>query len=187
MFSQIKSPYGKLFFCVKALYEQNLITLAQKGLLKDLLIEEANVFTPVLDSLNVNIDIKSSKELESFLISLINEKSCILMKEPFFNSKEMIDDSIIENSVISVEAKLIDIKRKDMEASIQSMKSSFKGNELKEDKEEEEEDEEMQEEGSFKDYYQIIGEEYNLPALNELSRIESSQIFMTRSSAKQKN
>jgi len=118
------------------------------------------------------------------------------------NVNQMKDDSIVEFSMNSESKLLMNSKfcknSMEMEMSQSLIKSEdtqvepqakakveAKAEESEEDDEEDENEE--YEEGGFNDYYKNIEDEYNLPSIKDLSRMESNQIFMTRSSVKPKH
>lgn len=258
MFSLIKSPYGKLFFTVQSLEKENLITPTEKGLLKDLIINESEKISPILKSLstnefNNNVDSFeiNEKEVSNFLLTLIkeqqkpeksqenneiitnnavnlirnNSKNTILKPNSqsftetkrkkskiieetsknfstFSNFKQntrgnirdssymyaLNDDSIIEYSPNSKKHEEIQMRKNysmySSSHNSQSMNSSIIQSSVINSNNENEE--ESLEEGTFRDYYKNFKEEFNLPSLHELSRIDSSQVFMARSSVKMK-
>lgn len=257
MFSLIKSPYGKLFFTVQSLEKDNLITTAEKGLLKDLIINENEKLSPILESLSVNASNNNAdslqtteKEVSSFLLSLITEENLQQKQETHQENNELLGDNNpklmrknSKNADLKPNSKsLTDTKQKKRQAleesgknfaTFSNLKTNTRGNlrdsscmyALNDDsiieyspnsKKHEEiqmrknysmyscsdksqsmkssmvnsynenENEESLEEGTFKDYYKNFKDEFNLPSLHELSRIDSSQVFMARSSVKMK-
>ena len=241
MFSNIQSPYGKIFFTLVELCKEKTITSGQKGYLKDLLIAENQVILPLIQTLTASKNLSKEKStdnsteqkaIESFLLKILtvpspmpartnsidnpqqglsrfqtnqsikssHSKSFSLISGARFrtnqeldNFSQIKDDSVIEYSMISEEAKLLMNKSRFSKNSMEMSRSLLKdekGIEPEADEEDNEEDNEEDEdeyqEGGFNDYYKNIEDEYDLPPINDLSRMESNQVFM-RTSFQTKN
>lgn len=239
MFSNIQSPYGKIFFILAELCKEKIITSGQKGYLKDLLISENQVIAPLIQTLTDPGNLPQAKSpansteqkaIESFLLKILivpspkpartnsidnpqqglsryqtnqsiksnHSKSFSLLSGSRFrtnqeldNISQIKDDSVIEYSMISEEAKLIMNKSRFSKNSMEMSRSLLRDDKNtpeadEEDNEEDEEDEDEYQEGGFNDYYKNIEDEYDLPPINDLERMESNQVFM-RTSFQTKN
>lgn len=231
MFSELTSAYAKLFFLLAKLCDERSITPGQKGYIKDLIIEENSILSPLFplmaghsSSKRPSTPTKSSeiREIEAFLLNLLvvpspkaqnttdNPQQGLsrLQTHPFIHSRsfdlndrplqtspdsnrigQMKDDSVMEYSAFSGEARLLKNKTK-FSKSGDSMEMSNGLPTWRDDSydgcEEEEIDEDDFREGGFNDYYANIKDEFNLPSIKEISRMGSNQVFVNRTSCRTK-
>ena len=219
MINLIKSPYGKVFYIIQQMAKENVITIPQKGLLKDLLIQEDETTIPMIKFIREEDQEQedsnaSSKKIELFLLNILegppkSQSNHAAQQEISrihsvlnirsrshswsFNGKKatgrtikdydctnnLKDDSVIEYSVLSEEANLLKRTQSKKNEMTNSLNHSLN---LKDSEGSHEEEDNEFEDGSFNDYYKNIKDEFNLPSIKDLQKMQSSEVFMTRSS-----